>query len=124
VTLPHSPANVVQRQLDAYNAKDIPGWLATYAPDAQQFTLHGACFATGHEQMGARIAVRFQEPDLHAGLISRTVMGNIVIDLERITRNFADGRGTVEMLCVYEIADGLIQRASFALGEARMEAAG
>ncbi|MFC7419706.1 hypothetical protein ACFQNF_07410 [Iodobacter arcticus] len=36
-----SPVDVIQRQLDAYNAKDVDGWLATYAADAQQFALHG-----------------------------------------------------------------------------------
>jgi hypothetical protein len=39
-----------------------------------------------------------------------------VVDYERITRNFPEGKGTVEMLCVYEVADGLIQKATFALG--------
>jgi len=42
------------------------------------------------------------------------VMGNIVVDHEKITRNFPEGRGSLEMLCVYEIKDGLIQKASFA----------
>ena len=29
---------IVQQQLDAYNAKDIEALLATYAPDAEQYT--------------------------------------------------------------------------------------
>ncbi|MES2562466.1 MAG: hypothetical protein V4637_07015 [Pseudomonadota bacterium] len=41
----------------------------------------------------------------------------IVTDAELITRNFPEGLGTLEMLCVYEVTDGRIQRASFALGE-------
>ena len=36
-----SPAEVVQRQLDAYNARDVEALLATYAPDATQHALHG-----------------------------------------------------------------------------------
>jgi hypothetical protein len=43
-------------------------------------------------------------------------MGNIVIDLELITRNFPEGLGTLEMLCIYEVVDGRIRRASFAPG--------
>ena len=115
-----SPATVVQRQLDAYNAKDAAAWLATYAADAEQFVLHGERLATGHAEMGARIATRFLEPDLHARLLSRTVMGPMVVDLELITRNFPEGKGTVELLCVYEVIDGLIRRASFAQGEAQL----
>jgi hypothetical protein len=112
-----SPAAVVQAQLDAYNARDLDAILACYAPDAQQFELHGACLAEGHAAMRARFALRFQEPNLHARLLSRTVLGAVVVDLECISRNFPDGPGTVEMLCIYEVADGLIRRASFVMGK-------
>jgi putative hydrolase of HD superfamily len=107
---------VVQRQFDAYNAKALDGWLATYAHDAEQFELHGARLAKGHDEIRARMAQRFEEPDLHAELLKRVIMGNIVVDHERVTRNFPEGRGTIELLCIYEVKDGRIQRASFAFG--------
>lgn len=112
-----SASSIVQAQLDAYNAKDIEALLRTYAPDAQHFTLHGGLLAQGHEQLRPRFLARFEEPDLHAKLLSRIVVGNVVTDAELITRNFPEGVGTVEMLCIYKVADGRIQRASFALGE-------
>jgi len=112
-----TPESVVQRQLEAYNAKDLSAWLATYAADAEQFELHGARLAAGHAQMRERMAARFAEPDLHAELLSRVVMGHVVVDHERITRNFPEGKGTIEMLCVYEVAGGVIAKASFALGK-------
>jgi len=118
--MPTSPLAVVQAQLDAYNAKDLDALMATYAPNAQQFALHGALLAEGHEQIRPRYEARFVEPDLQARLLSRTVMGNIVTDLEIVTRNFPEGKGTVEMLCVYEVIDGCIARASFASGETRL----
>ncbi|WP_410211342.1 nuclear transport factor 2 family protein [Aquirhabdus sp.] len=111
---------VVQQQLDAYNAKNVAAWLATYALTAEQFTLHGERFAFGHEEMRARIVVRFSEPDLYAELLQRIVMGNIVIDYECITRNFPEGKGTLEMMCIYEVTDGLIQKASFAIGSQKL----
>jgi putative hydrolase of HD superfamily len=112
-----SPLSVVQAQLDAYNAKDIDALLHTYAPDAEQFALHGELLARGHDEMRPRYLARFAEPDLHARLLSRIVMGNTVTDLELITRNFPEGVGTVEMLCIYEVSEGRIRRASFATGE-------
>lgn len=115
-----SPLAVVQAQLDAYNAKDIEALLNTYACDAEQYTMHGERLARGHDEMRSRFLLRFSESDLNARLLSRTVMGNVVVDFELITRNFPEGRGTVEMLCVYEVMDGRIQKASFALGEKRM----
>ena len=72
--------------------------------------------AQGHEALRARYAIRFAEPDLHARLVSRTAIGNMVVDAEIITRNFPEGAGTLEMLCVYEVMDGRIMRASFAPG--------
>lgn len=114
--------DVIQAQLDAYNAKNIDALLATYAPDAEQFTLHGERLANGHDDMRARFLMRFAEPDLHARLLSRTVMGNVVVDFELITRNFPEGRGTLEMLCVYEVVAGRIRKASFATGEKKLDA--
>jgi hypothetical protein len=111
---------VIQAQLDAFNARDIDGLMATYAPDAEQYQLHGSVLARGHAEMRPRYLARFDEPDLHARLVSRTVMDNVVVDFEIITRNFPDGLGTLEMLCIYEVADGLIRKASFAAGRTTM----
>lgn len=133
-----SPESVVQRQLDAYNARDLDAWLTTYAPAAQQLDLTGRLLATGHEQIRARMQVRFAEPDLHAQLLQRSVLacpvalagpsvelqpGAVITDHERVTRNFDTGLGSVEMLCIYQVADGLIQRASFAMATPVMAAA-
>jgi putative hydrolase of HD superfamily len=82
--------------------------------------LHGELLAKGHAELRQRFLARFSEPDLYARLLSRNVMGNIVIDFELITRNFSEGIGTLEMLCIYEIKNGLIQKASFAIGEKRL----
>jgi putative hydrolase of HD superfamily len=97
--------------------------LATYAADAELFELHGALMARGHGAMRPRFQQRFAEPDLHARLLSRSVMAAphaassaVVVDLECITRNFAEGIGTLEMLCIYEVAGDLIRKASFAIG--------
>ena len=52
-----SPQVVVQRQLDAYNAKNMDAWLASYAPEAQQFELGGQLLASGHAEIRARTAL-------------------------------------------------------------------
>jgi hypothetical protein len=111
-----SPEIVVQRQLDAYNAKNLAAWLSTYAEDAKQFELGGSLLAQGHEAIRARIAPRFNEPDLHAVLLKRVVMGNVVIDHEDVVRTFPEGPGRVELVCVYIVEQGKIQSASFSIG--------
>jgi putative hydrolase of HD superfamily len=116
-----TPEQIIQRQLDAYNAKDVRAWLASYHPDAEHFELHGSLLARGHSDLQKRIQVRFSEPDLHACLLGRSVMGNIVVDHERIRRNFPEGRGHIEMICIYEVADEVIVKATFALGKPMLE---
>ena len=114
-----SPLQVVEAQLDAYNQKNIDALMSTYAQDAEQLMLHGERIAKGHAQLRSRFLQRFEEPSLYARLLSRVVVGNFVTDFEIITRDFPEGPGTLEMLCIYEVGDELIQRASFAIGEKR-----
>lgn len=111
-----SPEVVIQRQLDAYNAKNLNAWLATYADDAKQYELPGKLLAAGLDEIRVRAAVRFAEPDLHANLIQRMVMGNIVIDHEDVTRNFPEGVGHIELVCIYVVERGKIQNASISFG--------
>lgn len=110
---------VVQRQLDAYNACDLEALLATYHEEAEQHLLHAGPIAVGREAIRERMVERFGDPALHAKLISRTVMDNIVVDHELVTRTFSDGLGTVEMICIYEMLSGKIIKATFAIGQAR-----
>jgi len=116
-----SPAAVVQRQLDAYNARDVDALLATYAPDARQYEHPATLLATGHDAMRGRFAARFQEPDLHARLVQRVVMDNLVFDHEIVTRNFPEGKGAVELVAIYEVVDGLIRSQVVKLGAKRLD---
>lgn len=106
-----TPETVVQRQLDAYNARDVDALLAIYADDAQLFEHPATLLARGSAALRERFQARFQEPDLHALLLQRMVMGNIVIDHERVTRNFPEGRGEIELVMIYEVAHDRITRA-------------
>lgn len=109
--------DVVQRQLDAYNHRDLEAWLHTYARDAQQFEYPDTLLAHGHAEIRARATLRFQEPDLHAQLLRREINEHQVIDHELVTRNFPEGTGTIELTCIYEVAKGKIQKATFMLGK-------
>lgn len=116
-----SAEQVVQAQLDAYNARDLQAWLATYAEDASQYEHPGRLLACGHAALGERIAVRFTDPHLQARLILRRVIGNSVIDHEEVRRRYPKGLGRAELLAIYEVRDGLIQGATFVFGEPRYD---
>jgi hypothetical protein len=110
---PFDPTLLIQRQLDAYNARDVDALLSTYGLDARQFEYPEKLLATGHAEMRPRFLARFQEPNLHAFLIHRIIAGTTVIDHELITRTFPEGPGTIELIAIYEIRDGLIAEARF-----------
>ena len=104
---------IVQRQLEAYNNIDVEDWLNTYAEDAIQYSTEGDILASGREQLEQNTTIRFEEPDLFAELVNRIICDDIVIDHELITRNFPEGNGSVEMLCIYHVEHGLIQKGQF-----------
>jgi hypothetical protein len=106
-----SPAQVVQAQLDAYNARNIDAFLATYAADAQLFEHPAKLLASGQAEMRERYAARFKEPNLHAVIVKRIVMGNVVIDHEKVTRTFPEGPGVLDAVVIYEIQNGRIVKA-------------
>jgi hypothetical protein len=89
----NDPAAVVQRQLDAFNARDLDALLATYAEDAEMFEHPSKLLASGSAAFRERYTARFQEANLHATLLSRTVMGHIVVDHEEVSRNLSRRRG-------------------------------
>jgi putative hydrolase of HD superfamily len=59
----------------ACSQKNSDAWLATYTLKAKQFELGGKLLASSHAEIRARTAIRFAEPQLHAQLLSRTVLG-------------------------------------------------
>jgi hypothetical protein len=109
--IPTSPEAVVQRQLDAYNARDINALLKIYVDDAQMFEHPSTLVARGSAALRERFSMRFQEPNLHATLLRRMVSGNMVVDHEEVTRTFPEGTGKIELIMIYEVQDGRISKA-------------
>jgi hypothetical protein len=110
------PEAIVQAQLEAYNAHDIDAFMATYADDAQLFEHPAKLLAAGSAQLRERYAARFKEPNLRAIVAKRIVMGNLVIDHERVTRTFPEGPGLVEAVAIYETQGGKIVKVWLILG--------
>jgi hypothetical protein len=116
MTTDTKPTEIVGRQLDAYNARDIEAFMACWAEDAQFLAFPDTLLAQGSRQIHERHVARFQEPNLHGKLISRMCVGNMVVDQEIVTRTFPEGTGTVDVIAIYEVENGLIQKAWFKMG--------
>ena len=95
--------------------------MATYAQDAQQFEYPATLLASGSAQLRERIMARFREPNLHARLLGRIVIGQVVIDHEEVTRTFPEGAGKIELVAIYEVRDGKIATARFINGKKTMD---
>jgi len=117
-----TPPEIVQRQLDAYNARDLPALLACYADSARLYEHPDTLMAAGTAQLQERFAARFREPNLHARLLHRIVQGRFVIDHEQVTRTFPEGPGTQEFTLIYEVVAGRIARSWAMAGPRTMDA--
>jgi len=102
----------VQRQLEAYNARDLARFVAEYADDVQVFRPPNPEPALSGKPAFAEFyaSKRFNLPKLHANVIQRIVAGNKVVDHERIT---GIEPGIVEAIAVYEVKGEFIARVWF-----------
>ncbi|MDP3659857.1 nuclear transport factor 2 family protein [Phenylobacterium sp.] len=108
-----SPVEIVQGQLDAYNAQDLDAYCAYFTPDVVVADLNGAVTTQGIEAYRARYAKAFADfPQNKAELLARIVLGTSVIDHERVVRK--PGGETFEVAAIYTFADGKIARVDFA----------
>ncbi len=103
---------IVQRQLDAYNKRDIDAFIATYNPAIQIYRHPDQLLYDSLDQMRERYAAMFlQTPDLHCQIVNRVVLGDYVIDKERVT-GFPNGK-VVRAVAIYEVKEALITRVWF-----------
>ena len=107
------PETIVQRQLDAYNAHDVEGLVATYADNAELFAHPSELLNQGSAQIRERYTRRFRDAQPHAVILKRIVLGPTVIDHEEITTQSAEGPQTIRAVVIYEVSQGKIARAWF-----------
>jgi hypothetical protein len=115
---PRSPTEVVQTQLEAYNRRDLEGFLATFADDATVYDLGvPAPIFIGKQAIRDRYRDLFaRSPTLHCTVVSRTALGRAVVDLEHIIgRNGAPD--PFEVMAIYEVNEGFIARLHFVRDE-------
>ncbi|MBU2115464.1 MAG: nuclear transport factor 2 family protein [Gammaproteobacteria bacterium] len=102
----------VQRQLDAYNAKDLAAFISCYHNDIAIYRMPATEPAIkGREALAAFYKTeRFTIATLRAEVLQRMVVGNKVIDHERV---YGMAELPYEVMVVYEVQDGLITNAWF-----------
>lgn len=105
-----SPATIVQKQLEAYNNRDIEAFMATYSEDVKLFNFPSKLSTEGQEKMKESYSSFFEStPDLHCEIKNRIVIGNKVIDEEYITAN----GNNFSAVAIYEVENGKISKVTF-----------
>lgn len=110
------PGQLVDVQLEAYNARDMDAFLATYATDAEVRDHAAGTLAKGHSEMRTLYANVFADERLHATIAQRIVMGNTVVDHEQRRLTLQGQAGTDEAIAIYEVFDGKIGRLTLVKG--------
>ena len=104
--------DAVDRQVRAYNERDLDGFVDCYADGVVVEDGEGGVLMSGHDEMRERYGRLFERsPDLHAEILTRIRVGSYVIDEERVT-----GRpdGDMHVVAVYHLdGEGLIDRVRF-----------
>jgi hypothetical protein len=101
---------IVQRNLDAYNARDIDAFMKDYADNIKLYAYPNTLQTDGKEAMRKGYKDWFDRvPDLRAFIKKRMVIGNKVIDEEQVTAN-----GQIfNAVAIYEIENGKISKVTF-----------
>jgi len=105
-----NPEIIVNKQLEAYNKKDIEEFAKTYSKDVKLYLLPDNLTTDGNAELKKRYETMFKSvPDLNAEIMNRIVLGNKVIDKEKVTIN-----GNIYYaIAIYEVKDGLISKVTF-----------
>src|SRR6266550_1910479 len=107
-----SAVEVVQRQVEAYNARDLNRFVSAYSETIAIFRMPSTepIISSKIELAKFCSTQRFNLPGLRAEIVNRIVLGNKVIDHERVS----GVRDTpLEIAAVYKVVGELIERVWF-----------
>lgn len=102
---------VVQKQLEAYNARDIEAFMALMSDDCiAKDAVTGQVMCQGKQQLRERYINRFKTA-VYSELLGRLCLGDVVVDREIIT-GLPDG-AVADCLATYHCKGGKIVRMEF-----------
>ncbi|GKW22511.1 nuclear transport factor 2 family protein [Pectobacterium polonicum] len=107
-----SPELVVAAQFKAYNEHDIDAFMVCFSPDFKAYRMPSETPSMEGKEALREFYVnnRFNNPELRAELVSRTVLGNKVFDHELIHGLSVE---PIESIAAFEIEQDLIKTAWF-----------
>lgn len=105
-----SPANIVQKQVEAYNSRNLDAFAACYAENVVVKNFPNDTLYTGKETLKRNYASYYSStPETSVKVVQRIQIGTTVIDEELAT----DGGQTHQQVAIYEVKNGLIASMTF-----------
>ena len=99
---------LVQRQLNAYNARNIEAFMEPYADDVAFYDYPDKILGKGKDALRKVYTAVFNKfAALHSELKGRMVQGNVVIDNEKVT---GIGKGVINGIVIYNIENDKIKK--------------
>jgi hypothetical protein len=106
----NTPVQLVQQQLNAYNAHDLDAFLEPYAEEVELYEFPAKLLSKGKTQMRRDYLFITQTPALYCRLQNRVVQGNMVIDHEEVS---GFGGKPLHAVAIYIIEKGKISKVYF-----------
>ncbi|WP_299607650.1 amidohydrolase family protein [uncultured Aquimarina sp.] len=108
--LKETPEQIVQRQVNAYNARNIDAFMDTYSDDIKIYNFPNELSISSKADMKKSFETMFEKvPNLYCEIKNRIVLGNKVVDREYV--RFGDRYSNV--IAIYEVENGKIAKVTF-----------
>lgn len=105
-----TPEQMAQKQLEAYNQKDIKAFMDCFSEDVKIYTYPNTLEVEGKAKMQEQYAQFFNSAQtLYCTVIKRIVRGAFVIDEESVQYNATTFGG----VAIYEVKEGKIVAVTF-----------
>lgn len=103
----------VEKQLAAYNKGDIEGFAPNFSENCLIEDGEGNLIMQGRQAIYTSYKEMFaQSPNLHCRLASRTIVGNYVLDEERVTGRMGSTE-EAHVIAIYRVENGMIVHVRF-----------
>lgn len=110
--IPDNPEMLVQKQLVGYNLRNLDFFLDQYSDDIEIYDFPNILRYKGKNTIRKEYKPYFENhPDIHCEILSRTAIGNKVIDHEQIL--YKKGSPLNKVIAIYTIENGKISKVHF-----------
>ena len=108
-----TPQQLIQQQVDAYNQRDLQAFTTCFHQDIKLYNYgESAPYLTGMDALAASYKEVFeQSPNLHATIDYRIVLGNTIIDHEKVTGR--KGIDFIEVVVIYQVEGEKIKSVTY-----------